>query len=122
MLMCFVCMLFAHSFTVPQALLMLATLALYELFLSLLGLMIGLKMPNLSWTSEITPIKQSGSVALALFGGFLYAILPVAGYLLANNAVSALACMGLYALLTLLLCALLYAWLRKKGSRIFAAL
>ena len=84
--------------------------------------MIGLKMPNLSWTSEITPIKQSGSVALALFGGFLYAILPVAGYLLANNAVSALACMGLYALLTLLLCALLYAWLRKKGSRIFAAL
>ena len=122
MLLCFVCVLFAHSFTVPQALLLLATLALYELFLSLLGLMIGLKMPNLSWTSEITPIKQSGSVALALFGGFLYAILPVAGYLLANNAVSALACMGLYALLTLLLCALLYAWLRKKGSRIFAAL
>ena len=40
------------------------------LLLALFGLTMGLKMPNLHWTSEITPVKQGGSVALALLGGW----------------------------------------------------
>ena len=38
---------------------------LYTLLSALAALALGLKMPNLTWTNEITPIKQGGSVMLA---------------------------------------------------------
>ena len=37
---------------------------LYPLLRALAGLALGLKMPNLTWTNETTPIKQSGCVML----------------------------------------------------------
>ena len=48
---------------------------LYTLLSALAALALGLKMPNLTWTNEITPIKQSACVAIALFGGWAYALL-----------------------------------------------
>ena len=43
----------------------------YVLLMASFGLFVGLKMPNLHWTNEITPIKQGGAVMLALFTGCL---------------------------------------------------
>ena len=82
----------------------------------------GLKLPNLTWTNEITPIKQGGSVMLALFGGFVYAgLLPLA-YFLGASALGLSACLGIYLGLTLALAAVLYVWLRRRGAAVFAAL
>ena len=89
---------------------------------ALFGLFAGLKLPNLTWTNEITPIKQGGSVMLALFGGFVYAgLLPLA-YFLGADALGLSACLGIYLGLTLALSAVLYVWLRRRGAAVFAAL
>ena len=89
---------------------------------ALFGLFAGLKLPNLTWTNEITPIKQGGSVMLALFGGFVYAgLLPLA-YFLGASALGLSACLGIYLGLTLALAAVLYVWLRRRGAAVFAAL
>lgn len=64
-----------------QTALALVVAALFTVLSALLCLFLGLKMPNLHWTSEITPIKQGGAVALALLGGVVYAALLAAGLL-----------------------------------------
>ena len=46
----------------------------YITFSACLGLTLGVARANLTWTSELMPIKQSLAVTIALFGGWLYAI------------------------------------------------
>lgn len=76
--------------------------ASYALLGALAGLTLGVKMPVLTWTDQLMPIKQSAPVMLTLFGGMGYTVLLFAGFLL--------------------LCAVLHRWLRKKGAALFAAL
>ena len=92
------------------------------LLLALLGLTMGLKMPNLHWTSEITPIKQGGSVMFSLLGGWVYALLPGGVAMAFGRELHPAVIPALFALLTTALCALLYAWLKKRGAKVFAAL
>ena len=86
------------------------------------GLTMDLKRPNLTWTNEITVIKQRLTVLLAMLGGWVYAAVIGLLYLLVLPGWSAawylLACTVLTALLT----ALLLRWLRTRGAAIFAAL
>ena len=117
-----VCAAVAAARPVGETLLLLAVPLGYVLLLALFGLFAGLKLPNLTWTNEITPIKQGGSVMLALFGGFVYAgLLPLA-YFLGADALGLSACLGIYLGLTLALAAVLYVWLRRRGAAVFAAL
>lgn len=92
---------------------------LFVILMAALGLLCNLKMPNLTWTSEIVPIKQSASVAIALFGGWgIITVLGVGYYLLARVIAP-------YAYLTVVTLILFFAdvavinWLKKRGSRIF---
>lgn len=105
-----------------QHLMVLVAVLLNVVLLALFDLWIGLRLPNLTWTNEITPIKQGVGVLLALFGGMLYGLLPLVGYFLLGNALGAVGYLGTYAVLTLLLAAVLYLWLRKRGCARFAAL
>lgn len=117
-----VCAAVAAARPVGETILLLAVPLGYVLLLALFGLFAGLKLPNLTWTNEITPIKQGGSVMLALFGGFVYAgLLPLA-YFLGASALGLSACLGIYLGLTLALSAVLYVWLRRRGAAVFAAL
>ena len=94
----------------------------YAVFSSVYSLTIGVKMPLLSWSSEVTPIKQSGAVAITLFSGWGFGLLLGGLYFLIGYRLGA----ALYLLIwTLVLAAaslLLLRWLDRKGSRIFAAL
>lgn len=92
------------------------------LLLALFGLTMGLKMPNLHWTSEITPVKQGGSVALALLGGWAYALLPGGAAMTLGRNLHPAVIPAVFCLLTAVLCALLYAWLKNRGAKVFAAL
>ena len=89
---------------------------------ALLNLFLGLKMPNLHWVSETTPIKQGGAVALALLGGVVYAALLAAGFFLIGWRIGYMAFMAAFAVVTLAGCVLLFMWIRKKGCAVFAAL
>ena len=90
--------------------------ALFDLFL-------GLMTANLTWTNEMTPIKQSASAVFSMLSGFAYTILLCAGFMLLDGwKLGFTGYMALFGGVTLALCALLWLWLRNKGCSRFASL
>ena len=107
----------------PAAAVAVVVLPLFYVLLSaLFGLMLGVRNANLAWTNEIVPIKQSGSVLLAMFAGWGYALLFVLGALFLGDLVPFSAFAAVLAVLNAALCFLLYRWLRTRGAERFAAL
>lgn len=122
-LFCMICIAFVYPFELLELLLMILVSMLYVLFSALFGLFLGLKMPNMSWTSEITPIKQSVCVVIAMFSGFAYTALLCAGFMLMNGwKLGVAGYMSAFGAVTLVLCIILYSWLKKRGCDQFAAL
>ena len=122
-LFCTACIAFIYPFNTLELLLTVIVPMSYVLLSALFGLFLGLKMPNLNWTSEITPIKQSAPVTIALFSGFGYTALLCAGFMLLNGwKLGFVGYMSIFGVATLALCAMLYFWLKKRGCNLFAAL
>lgn len=116
------CAAIAGGLSAVETLLTLLVPQAVILMMALLNLTVGLKMPNLTWTSEIVPIKQSASVMIGLLGGMIYGILPIAGFLMFGHRMGANAYMACFMAFTLAISAGLYVWLKKKGGAAFAAL
>ena len=122
-LFCTVCIAFIYPYTPLELLSAVLVPMSYVLLSALFGLFLGLKMPNLNWTSEITPIKQSACVMIALFSGFGYTALLCAGFMLMNGwKLGFVGFMSGFGAVTLGCCAVLYFWLKKKGCSLFASL
>lgn len=95
---------------------------LFILLMASFGLFLNLKMPNLNWTSEIVPIKQSMSVMIALFGGWVIIIALVGLYILLDSFLSPLVYLSLVCVLISAVCVVLIRWIFTKGAEIFARL
>jgi len=95
---------------------------LYIAFMSLFGLAVGLKMPNLSWTNEIAPIKQSAPVVITLFAGMLFAAVPFVLYLVTGMIIPYSLCLIIHSAVFAVLTAVTAVWVRKKGTEIFTRL
>lgn len=121
-LICGILSMFVLPFTVAERILILLLPLAYGIFSGMLGLSLGLKFPSLTWVSETAPIKQSASVTIALFGGWGYSIVIGGLYFLVRTFLSAAVYLVLSLALTAVLSALLYTWLRKRGTKIFASL
>ena len=119
---CIVCSAFVYAYTPFQLALCALLAALYVWLMALLGLTLGLKMPNLGWTSEITPIKQSACVTLALFGGFILAAAVFAVYGLIGYRLGFAPYMLTAAAVMAALCAALLCWLRRRGAALLREL
>ena len=92
---------------------------LYDLF----GLFLGLKLPDLSWTNEITAIKRSACVGLCLLGGGVYSVIGFASVLFLGMAgIATELCMGVLAFITLVAAVFLRRYLKKKGCGLFEEL
>ena len=120
--LCGICVAVVSPAGAAQTALALVVAALFTVLSALLNLFLGLKMPNLHWVSETTPIKQGGAVALALLGGVVYAALLAAGFFLLGGHIGFVPYMAAFVALTLAGCVLLFMWIRKKGCAVFAAL
>ena len=120
--LCGICVAVVSPAGAAQTALALVVAALFTVLSALLCLFLGLKMPNLHWTSEITPIKQGGAVALALLGGVVYAALLAAGFFLIGWRIGYMAFMAAFAVVTLAACVLLLRWIKTKGCTVFANL
>ena len=121
-LFCALCMVITLPGSALEKVLLVVVALLYTLLSALAALALGLKMPNLTWTNEITPIKQSGCVMLSLFANWFYAIALGGLYFLCGNVLSAAAYLAIFAVVTAAGSALLLRWVKKQGTRIFAAL
>ncbi len=108
--------------SVPVRLLIVAVSAAMAVFLAAFGTAVGVRMPMLSWTSEVMPIKQSGAVAVAMFGGWGVGILMGALYPLAGWRLGAAVYLGIWTVLLTVGSVLLFRWLDRRGSRLFEEL
>ena len=108
--------------TLAQKLLIFAISLLFMALIALLGLALGLKMPNLNWTNEMIPIKQSLPVMLTLFSGMIFAGLLAGLYIWFGWRVGVTGWLSAAALLLLAIDAALFLWLRGPGARRFEEL
>lgn len=95
---------------------------LYVPLAAFFALFLGLRHPNLTWSNEIIPIKQSTSVMVALFSGWGYGLVLAGGYFLFGTYIGAIAYLGIFAVLSIALIAVLVNWHKTKGCALFAAL
>lgn len=96
--------------------------ASFAVMMAEIGLSMNLKMPNLHWTSEIVPIKQSAPVMASLFGGWLIVVAFAGVYVLLRNVISVSTFFILLCMVIFVTCGCLLHWLQIKGARIFETL
>ena len=92
------------------------------LFTGLLGLFENLRHPNFDWVNETYAVKTGMSVAVTIFGTMGLMILPIPVVLLLGDKVSLPVIGAAFLALILLLCLLLWRWLRTRGEERFRAL
>lgn len=98
------------------------TALLFVQFGALLGLTLNLKKPNLQWTNEAAVVKQSLAVLLTMFGLWAVAAAMSALYFLLRNVLPVNTYILLWIVLLALVCRLLNAWLRQRGTEILTEL
>ena len=108
--------------TLGFAILIPVTAAAFVVLTAAFGLFLNLNMPNLNWTSEIIPIKQSMGVMIALFGGWVLVAALAGLYYLVARLLGPLTYLLCAAVLLAVLSALLLRWIRTRGAEIFEAL
>ena len=123
LLLCIVCMVVVYPIHSMQLLMLLLFAGSYVLFMALVGLFFGIKMPTLTWTNEVVLIKQGAPVMITLFGGFGYMVLLFVGFMLLPGWILGFCgYMSCYVGANLFLSGWFYLWLRKKGVAHFSAL
>lgn len=95
---------------------------LFICFMASAGLVLNLKMPNLSWQNEAVPIKQSMAVLIALFGGWITVMLMAGGFFLLRNTVTPIDFAEICIIVLAVLTALTNRWINTKGAKIFEKL
>lgn len=120
LIFCEICLAIIVDCSLPKLILVLLLPFAYLVFLTLFGLFLGVNMPNLTWTNELAPIKQSLSVLISMFGGWAVSIAVGALYAGVGYKLGSAVYLVLATALFLLLSVLLYLWLKKKGAEKFA--
>lgn len=95
---------------------------LFVVLMASIGLVSNLKMPNLHWTSEIIPIKQSVSTMISLFGGWGIVAVMAGSYYLLKDYMTAVAFVVCAAIVLMVADYLLLRWLMSKGAKILLVL
>ena len=102
--------------------LMVAFALVYVLLTGAFGLILGLKRPNFSWTTETMPIKQSMNVLFSmLFNWAVVIVLCVGAYLL-RNMISTDTYLDFAVIAVALAALLLRKWLGTKGAEVLDTL
>lgn len=94
----------------------------YIKFMAAFGLILNLKMPNLKWTNEIVPIKQSACVTVALFGGWAMVLILAIVFYLLRHLISATIYLVAICVLFYVLNELALRWLKREGCEIYSNL
>ena len=122
LVLCAVCVAAVSGLDFLHGVLVAVVPMVYVALSAAFGLFMGLKRPNLNWTSEVAPIKQGLAVFLSMFGGWVLAAgLGFLYYALMTHVGAAaflLAAMALFILLALVL----LRWLKTSGAKIYAHL
>ena len=91
-------------------------------FFSAFGLVIGVLRPDLQWTSESVPIKQSMNVMIAVLLAFVLPLLVAGLGYLTRNVMGMNAYLAVAAAALALACLAMGVWLDTKGAAKFESL
>ena len=114
-----VCLCAVVRLPLVQAILVCVICLLFVCLSSAGGLAINLLKPNLNWTNESVPIKQSTGVLIALFGGWVLAAILVVPYLFLGKLIAPELYLTIVAALLALAVLGLNLWINKRGAVIF---
>ena len=117
-----VCVLIVFKPAVEYMLLMPLVIAAFIVTMAMFGLFMNLKAPNLNWTNEVVPIKQSMSVTVTLFGGWAVVLGLGAVYVALNRFISPLVYLAIVFAVLLAAAAFLFMWLKNQGAKILSTL
>jgi len=106
----------------PAAILIAAETLFFVWLMAEVGLALNLKMPNLTWTNEMIPVKQGMPVLIALLSGWLVLPLVVLGFFLLRGVMGCETYLALTTALTAAAALGLGFWLRGRGAAIYASL
>lgn len=104
-----------------EGLLLIILPSAYAIFTAILGLIINLMFPKLSWSTETTVIKQSAASMIAMLASFLVVGLPFV-VLTISGMKNSFYVNGGTAVVVLLLSFVCYQYLLKGGSKRFSKL
>ena len=113
---------YVFGFTALEWFAMFAVSMAFVMFLAELGVIMNLLKPNFTWTNEIIPIKQSMSVLVSMFGGWILTAVFAVAYILLGDIVSPIVFLFFVAVVLCAVVAAAELWLRTKGREIFAKL
>lgn len=116
---CAVCVAAVSGAALPEIVMMLVTPMVYVVLSATFGLFMGLKRPNLNWTSEVAPIKQGLAVFLSMFGGWLVAVALGFLYYTLMARIGAVAFLLAVTALFAVLALVLVRWLKTSGAKIY---
>lgn len=119
LVVCAVCVAAVSGAALPEIVMMLVTPMVYVVLSAAFGLFMGLKRPNLNWTSEVAPIKQGLAVFLSMFGGWLVAVALGFLYYALMARVGAVAFLLAVTALFAVLALVLVRWLKTSGAKIY---
>ena len=117
-----VCVFIVFKISIPYAILIMAFILIFILLMALIGLVLNLKMPNLTWTDATVPVKQNLCVMLALFGGWAIILALGSIYLLVMEFITPLIFLIAVSIIAAVISALLLRWVDTKGAKIFETL
>ncbi|MDF2985940.1 MAG: putative transporter, permease protein [Eubacterium sp.] len=107
--------------TIKEYLLAIAVGSSYCILIAVMGLIINLHFPKLEWSTQVTVVKQSASVMIALAAGFLSILLPMGIFALVKPSNS-----NLFLVLWFAAAAAAdvgaYSYLKGRGTALFKAL
>lgn len=119
LVVCAVCVAAVSGAALPEIVMMLVTPMVYVVLSATFGLFMGLKRPNLNWTSEVAPIKQGLAVFLSMFVGWLAAVALGFLYYALMARVGAVAFLLAVTALFAVLALVLVRWLKTSGAKIY---
>lgn len=119
LVVCAACVAAVSGAALPEIIMMVVTPMVYVVLTAAFGLFMGLKRPNLNWTSEVAPIKQGLAVFLSMFGGWLVAAALGFLYYALMARVGAVAFLLAATVLFAVLALVLLRWLKGRGAEIY---
>ena len=113
------CLCLVLQMPIAQCVLVIAICVLSVCLSSAGGLALNLLRPNLNWTNEGVPIKQSMPVFIALFGFWGLAAAVVVPYIFLSSVLLPELYLGIWCFVLGLSVALINLWIAKRGAAIF---
>ena len=113
------CLCLVAQMPIAQSVLFIAICALSVCLSSAGGLALNLLRPNLNWTSEGVPIKQSMPVFIALFGFWALAAAIIVPYIFLGKVLRPELYLGIWCIVLGLSVALINLWIARRGAAIF---